>query len=295
VLTTIAPARHENLTSLERARAELRRCAKDDDWLRTNIYLVSQAIAEHLERPLTRRVVEERLTGQGGTTMLLSMTPVAALGSVTGIGYDSPLDLTDGRVGIRDGAAGVLWRENGWPNDSPWSTRLTTDQGPLLGQATWTVRYTGGWLVPDDDLPGAGVTVAVDGTLTLPSGVTAPLLVPGDVLRLSGFAAGTDGPHLVTARTASTITVGSTLVAGTGDAGARIAVRNLPAGLERVAFDALLHWASARGRDTGVTSERIGDWAATYGSRENAALDTQASTLLPRAVLNGLRKWERVA
>jgi hypothetical protein len=60
-------------------------------------------------------------------------------------------------------------------------------------------------------------------------------------------------------------------------------------------FDALQHWASSRGRDTGVTSERIGDWSATYGSREATALDTESSTLLPRAILNGLKRWERVA
>jgi hypothetical protein len=292
VLIPITPASSDDLTTVARARAELQRCQKDDDWLRENITLVSLAIAEHLERPLTRRVVEQRLSGGGTTTVVLDLTPVVGLTSVQGIGYSEPEDLTDGRLAVSNGPAGIIWRMNGWPDDSPWSTGLTDDRRPMQGQETWTVRYTGGWLTAADDLSGLDATTAADGTITLPAGRTAPLLVPGDQIRLQGFGLAS-GSYVVAARTASTIQVSGTLPVATGDAGSWILVRNLPGTLERLVFDTLQGWASKRGRDTDVTSERIGDWAATYGSRE-MAIDEQASSVLPRAVLNGLRQWKRV-
>jgi hypothetical protein len=292
MLTVITPARHEILTTLERAREALKKCVGiDEDWIIRGIEDASAAVVEEIERPVFRSRVEQSYGGTGDTVTILDLTPVVALESVVRPG--DTLDLTDGRVGIRDADAGFLWREQTWPLDAGYRTDITTDISPYAGETPWTARYVGGWLVPADDFNAYNATLAVNGTFTMPAGKLAPLLVKGDVVKLSGFTnAGNNGRFGVVSATDSSFVLAGTFTAETAPMSATAIVRTLPSSLERAVLDTMQAWWYRRGRDQSIMSESLGDHSVTYGNRSGQAA---RDGVLTELVLNGLKKYKRYA
>jgi hypothetical protein len=292
MLTVVTPPRHTNLTTLQRARVELQKCiGVEDDWILQAIEDASRAVMEELDRPLLRSRVSQRFSGNGDTTAMLDLTPVASLESVEGSSWiGGLLDLTTGQVRITDALAGFLWREQGWPDDTPWGLDITADRSAYQGVMPWTATYLGGYLVADDDFAANGVVVAENGTFTMPVGVPPPLLAAGDVVKLSGFVGAKNvGRFVVVSASDTGFVLAGTFTAETAVNGSRVEVRTLPASIERAVFDTLHSWWNRRGRDQSVTSERIGDWSATYSNKGTADMT------LPESATKGLAKFKRSA
>lgn len=294
MIEVLTPPRTVNLTTLARLKADLRIPDTDvdaarDEWLEDKIEEASRAISEELDRPLTRQRVRERFSGGGRTSLTLELTPVVWLESLAhdDTGAES---LTDGRLRVINPDAGIVWREEGWEDDSPWQVGLTVDPLPQQGDMPWESRYWGGWLTADDDVLASGIDV-VDGWYRLPTGVAAPYLVSGELVVARGFATpGNNGRFRVLAREADGVLVDAALTNEDGGPDTELRVRNAPSQLERLVFDTIRAWMYGRLRDPSISSERLGDWSASYGGGDTGA-DTSAA--LPPNVLRGLDRWRR--
>lgn len=293
MITIVTPARYIALTTLAQVKGDLELTdvnATRDAWLEGRIEDASRAISEELDRPLVRQEVSEKFGGLGRTEIVLEMTPIAQLTEL--VHRDNgPVDLALETIQITDADAGLVWREIGWPDDSPVRVWLQPETVPQQGRRPWTMKYLGGWLTRNDDVLASGVDVAGQ-VFTLPSGSVTPLVAPGDVISTRGFSeSANNGRFVVTARTELSISVDADLAAETAGAAAVIAVRNLPSELERLTIETVKSWYHARRRDPSIVGERLGDWSATYGG---GGAGEVFSTSLPAFVLKGLDRYRRL-
>lgn len=298
MIAIVTPARHIALTTLAQVKGDLELTDVNpvrDAWLEDRIDDASRAIAEELDRPLVRQEVSEKFGGLGRTEIVLEMTPLAQLTALVHRDngpVDLALEVGLETIKITDADAGLLWREIGWPDDSPVRVWLQPETVPQRGREPWTAQYLGGWLTRPDDILASGVDVAGQ-AFTLPAGNVTPLVAPGDVISTRGFSEPeNNGRFVVTARTALAISVDADLAAETAGADATIAVRNLPSELERLTVESVKTWYHARRRDPTIAAERLGDWSATYGG--GGAGGELISTSLPAFVLKGLDRYRRL-
>lgn len=292
MITVLTAAQTTELTTLARVKAALRLTTDDasrDQNLCLYITEASSAIETTIGRVLRRERIQERVAGTGRTTLVAGRYPVAELEAVA---HD---DLGDQEIGdslrVSDAETGILWRATGWPQDLPITVGLTVDEQQQLGRQPWLLTMKTGYLLPGDAIAASGFDVATDGTLTRTGG-TMPLVAPGDVIRLSGFnGAGNNGRFPVLARTDTTIRVSAALTAETSGPDAYIEARTLPAELERLAIEAVKAWYLSEGRDPAVTSERLGDWSASYSRSSSMRQSGTVIGLLPDHVLTALERW----
>jgi len=147
------------------------------------INFASGALKRYCNRPLAYLAgIAEPLRMEGGPRLLVTRTPVLALGQITV--DDGVLDATD--YYLEDAFAGFIWRDAGWP----WSALMragrtelnfTQDQEPLSEKTRTTVAYAGGYITSPQAYgasvwPAAGKTVAV-GTLMKPASQPTQLWV----------------------------------------------------------------------------------------------------------------------
>jgi hypothetical protein len=291
----LTPAAVVDLTTRARAKAELGIAAGDvthDATVDTLIAEASAAVLDYLDGSIApRERVRERCSGAGRTTLILSRRPVAAIEAVT---CEDDASVTAAEIEIRNRRAGIVWRELGFPNDQPVTSWLGTDPAdwppetsPQQGPRPWQFDYLAGDLLPGDAVEASGFTVAAAGTLTRAAGAW-PLVASGEVVTCRGFTnAGNNGRFVVRARTDTVLTLSAVLAAETAPGGAIVHVRTLPVELERAVLDTIRAWYSPTRPAPNVTSERIGDWSASYA--------TARPHVLPEAVLGVLDRWQGTA
>lgn len=289
MITVLTAAQSTDLTTLDRVKASLKITTDDvarDTELSRLIGIASSAIEEIVGYPLRRERVLEQCQGTGRTTLVTERHPIAELEAVA---HDDIGPITiDDTIRISNAKAGILWRETGWPNDPPVSVWLTADAQPQVGRQPWSLTLKTGYLLPGDSVMASGYSLAADGSMTAPLGTLVPLVAPGDIIRISGFATpGNNGRFPVVSRTGGAIVANAVFTPETGTIDAYLDVRTLPGELEQLCVESVKAWYFASGRDPAITSERIGDWSATYTIRGEGGI----VGLLPPHVLQALDRW----
>lgn len=270
-------------------RAEVRRELRLDDAaepiLSEVVQHVSSLIEDHCCRSFARAQIVETLPGYGGPLLMLSRTPVVLVSSVLHEG-SAILDYV-----VENPDTGMLYRQLGWA----WTRELGWYLGPnLVGRSEhpkFSVTYIAGYLVPDDDVASAALSVSsVDNSFNLSAG-SFPLLVAGDRITASGFTdSANNGTHTVVSRTDTKVVVGSALVTEAENADVKLLrVRTLPGSIQRAAIDEAKAKYIARHRDPGVASRSITGLSVTYAG---AQAETNALTPLTVATLS---RWRRLA
>ncbi len=194
-------------------------------------------------RQLYRAQYTDRFASTGSRRYVTQRFPVASIEEVT---YDGAVQTLSDFV-IEDREAGFIHHSNG-------SFYASTD--PTM----WTIKYTAGYFVPDDDLTD---DIAVDGsaeTFTSAASAFHPYLRAGDMIEASGFTTD-DGFHVLAAATTGVLTTdGSDLTTESAVTDAVIKVANLPARYERATLDlAAATYARNAAALSGVSSVKLGD------------------------------------
>lgn len=291
VFTTLAHVKSElSLTDTNESR---------DEVLSRMIEDASSAIVSYCDREFARATVTEKLEGYDRTLLMLNRTPLIDVSQVryrgTAVtpasGYDSSLGWS-----IHDPDAGFLFRPALFTSTQPRQTWIETEIVPMAGRQDWHVDYTGGYLMPGDNLVASGVmsAAAADNSFNLPEDddLYFPIIVAGEVVRTAGFTeASNNGKHVVVSRSRTKLIVASALVDEPASGFHRLTCQTLPADLERRCLDTIKNWFLWVKRDMSITSESLGDWSASYASAPFLAADNFG---LPPMVAAGLQKWARV-
>jgi hypothetical protein len=282
-------------TTLRRVKGELGITSDaQDERLSALIGEVSDDIAEFTMRPWARQSVTERLVGYGTTQSTLSITPIAERPSEVRY-YDTAVS----GYSVADAEAGFIIRPDRFAETRPYTTWVNTDPDVASqGERAWAFDYIGGYLMPGDDMLPSGImsALAVDSSFNL-TGVDTmetrfPLLVSGEYVVVAGFSiSGNNGRFRVLSRTPSKLVVAGTLVDEMPSGVLSLRCRTLPRNLEGYAIEELrARWDRAT-RDPSLTSERIGDWGASYDNPANK--DAEGLGGLSPRVARGLERYVR--
>lgn len=296
-ITVITPARSTGLTLVAKVKTEIKVTSSDDDsFISDLIAEASSAISDHLNRDLARCVVSEGLPSYHKNTLMLSRTPVVAVSQVLQQG-DNGFDPSTGDVldsteyWISNADAGFLFKRTGWRTSEiiGFPAVFSPDVSYLPEQPNtkiWTAQYTGGYLLPGDDVTSSSISaIASDSSFNL-VGARLPLLVVGDLVMASGFSnAGNNGTFVVKSCTDTKLVVTGNLIDEAAGQNVSLAVRNLPSSVERAAIETIKGWYFGRDRDWTTKMERIGGtrsgaWTAQYDP--SAAFPPLAIQLLER-------------
>jgi len=302
MIVVIEKARTTNFTTLAHVKSELSLTdviESRDEVLSRMIEDASAAIVSYCDRAFARETVTEKLEGYDRTLMMLDRTPLVEVSEVRYKGdVVSPASGFDQDAGwsLHDPSAGFLFRQDLFTSTQPRRTWIETEIQPMAGRQDWHIDYTGGYLMPGDNLVASGTmsAAAADNSFNLPEDDDEyfAIIVAGEVIRTSGFTdPANNGKHTVVSRTPTKLVVASTLVDETASGFHRLTCQTLPADLERRCLDTVKSWYLWVKRDTSITSERLGDWSAAYASAPFLAADNYG---LPPMVTAGLQKWARI-
>lgn len=285
MITVTTAALKTNLTTWSAAQRLLGVDASAKPLIEDLIFQASAAVARHCHRAFAREVISETLPGFGDNYLMLTRTPIAGTPSVTHNGEA----VTDFTVESRE--SGMLYRKLGWIWTAALGWNLTERYLARSEDPEFTVAYSTGYLVPDDDVASQGLSAtSATKTFSLASG-TMPLVTAGDSIVTAGFTtAGNNGTFTVVSRTASTIVVSEALADEAANSDIRtIAVRTLPGDIEKATLETVKAWYVGRQRDPNVVSKSVGDLSITYAQPQNLP------STLPFPAVALLGPWVRLA
>lgn len=294
------------LTTLSTLKTELGIAVEDtsrDALLERWVNEASAAIEKCCSRSFALVTVLEKLRGAGTKQISLTQIPVTHVESVT---LDDVVLAAD-EFEVADYEAGILSREDGWPESGQSAIGIAWTPIPGTGRRNIEVQYSGGYVLPKDVVP-AGVSQSApslvqalvppasppaSGTLVVttaaPGGGAAsyavfwngvaicngvveagalPAAVP-----LGGFSADLAGFLLTIASAAGSLVTYT--VVGAPDAVAR----TLPPDLERGCLEIVKALQGAQLRDPAVSSEQLGDYSVSYAANRGAEGIIPASAL----------------
>lgn len=289
MLRVLTPARSLRLTTPERVASDMGLSASAATQFEDLVDEISSEIESFVGYRLVRERVRETLESRGNRNMFLSRTPVASLEQTT---FE---DTVVSGVSVANPGTGEVYYRDQFDNTMPLDVWIRPSQGAAPGQPLWAFTYWAGFLTRDDDI--------VSGTLTAESatqelvltGDSWPYLVSGDAVAVEGFATeANNGRFVVLARVSDTrLRIETALTDETVSGVATVVVRNLPGELERAVLDEAKTRYLSQSRASDITSERIGDWSATYG---NGSQVNQATThgFSNRRTAEKLERWQRV-
>jgi hypothetical protein len=293
-VTTVEAARSTALTTLSRIKGELGIASSDtsqDTRLEDLIEEVSAAVVTYCGRAFARESLTEYQVGYGRTVQSMSLTPIVSLLAVRLDG--DAIDLAD--LTVADPGAGFIQVAGGFRNTGARVQGIEVSEVNQPGVQSYAFDYIGGYVLPGDDITASGICVAsgLDSSFNL-TGDTFPILVSGEFIRVAGFAAaGNNGRFRVLSREEQKLIVGSTLVDEAPSGIVTIRARNFPRDVEAWVIAEIRdrYLMSSRTGASDVSSERIGDWAATY--KTTAAGDSAEWSGLSERTARGLRGWVR--
>jgi len=277
MLTTLSRPQHTDLTTLATVRAELDLAppedpvllAAEDALLARYIRQASRAIVSATGRTWARGRYRETLTGSWTQTLqccdgwLLTHTPIVARGPVL-INGDPFTDYT-----LDDGAGLIALSQDVGPWYPSWA-------------GTFQVDYTAGYLLPSDDL--TSILIGADASQNALTHASAgfPLLVPGDVIEVSGFdPAQNDGQATIVTATADTLVLaGLTLDDAPAAQAVTLTVHTLPDDIEGACVLAVR--ASMLTRQWALSGPRViqAEGGTQFLSMPSGALPKEARELL---------------
>lgn len=267
-ITIVEAPRTTALTTLARMRRELGippSNTSNDERLTDLIEEVSSAVVAFCQQPLIRQTVTERQVGFGRSVQMLSVTPVPRA-AVTGVRFG---DTTVSGCTITDEKAGFIYRRECFADTRPVRQWIERDPVSMPGSPDWEFDYSGGYVLPGDDIVASGTCVAnaADNSFELVGTPDYfPILVSGEFITVVGFATtSNNGRFKVLGRTPTKLFVGSALTQEAPSGVTVVACRNLPPDLEgAVVVEVKARFRSQR-RDPSIKAESLGDWSATYG------------------------------
>ncbi|MDD5366925.1 MAG: phage head-tail connector protein [Gallionellaceae bacterium] len=255
------------LTTLRRVKVELGldlSTNSHDELLTALVADASDAIGSYCGRAFPRAELTETLPGTGRLRLILPRTPLKAITSI--VYADSTLGSTS--YSIEDEDAGFVYREDGFywtPLED--ASQLVPHYTPSLETQEYAVTYVGGYLLPEDTVTAATLSILTSTESINDSASGFPLLVPGDRITTAGWTnAANNGTHTVVSRTAAKIVVSTTsLVAeASTDQPRTVVCRDLPRDLERACVETVKAWYLGAQHDPTVSSKRVGDLELSY-------------------------------
>lgn len=172
------------LTTLATVKDELGITATTwDEALKRRILVASEAIAGHCNRTFRRAEVTETLRPSGAQVIVLSRTPVVEIASIT----EGGRTIAASEYVLQNAAAGMVFRDAGWPARQPWLVGVSLTPIPGTGAADIEVTYTGGYVLPNDtsgtrDLPHDLEQACIETVKSLHLGAGRDRLVVGESL-----------------------------------------------------------------------------------------------------------------
>lgn len=277
MLTTLTSPQHTDLTTVATVRAELglappddaTELAVEDALLARYIRQASGTIARTTQRSWGRGSYRE--TWQGAWTQVLPLTSGLMLQHTPVVAVDQVLinsaAFTDY---LLDGGAGMLDFSR---STSVWYPSWT---------GTFQVDYTAGYLLPSDDLTSNAISADAGSNALLHASAGFPLLVPGDVVEVSGFLAEQNNgtATIVTADASTLVLSGLTLDDAAAAEDITLTVHALPDDLEGAAVLAVR--ASYLSRQWALTGPRViqAEGGTQFLSLPSGALPKEARELL---------------
>lgn len=237
-----------------------------DNLLDELIEQASRLVYDTLGYSAFRCTRRETLRGSRRTELVLRALPVLRIDAASYRG--SAIDPTEIRF---DANTGIISRDFAFESCGDPSE--------------WTIDYLSGWFLTDDDTSGS-ISVAESDDSFNSSALFPDYIIAGDRIAAGGANnftnAANNGSHIVESATTSKIEVASALtdeLAGTRD----IAVRNVPAELERAAMQCVSVWYRQRTSNSTIKSKSLADVSITYadtGASWAQTLDQDVTRML---------------
>lgn len=281
MLTITTHPLNTTLATLQQARETVSVTTADQDTtLLRFLQGASDRISAACRRVFPRAVYTETLQGSDHFSLVLARRPVVAVSSVS---IDGLIDTT---YTLDDREAGILRRTERWPMQGLIGFGMAEyfDARNVVKQCS--VSYTAGYLLPSDDvIQRETISVASGDKSFNDSAGGFPLLVAGDRIDVSGFAAvANQGVFTVVTRTASKITVSeTTLVTEAAGPPVTMRVSTLPPRATLATLELLKFQYLGKDKDPDLLERRVGDLSVRY--REQAATGEQGVGALPGTVL----------
>lgn len=270
--------RNTDFTTLEDVKQTLVITDNDDDaFLSASIERATDEIIQLTQRDFARAAITEELASVGRRRMILKYTPVLLIedARLRGVPVD---DIAD--IKISNGGAGIVSREEIFESTKGIRAGLTIQPVNYEDLDDWSFDYTGGFLMPGDNITG-DMTIsasAVDDSFNI-TGIF-PLLVAGDFIVTTGFTdAGLNGTFKVVSRTDTKVIVTATLPTEAAGNAINITVETLPKALQQIAIEMVTGIFSARMRPQDIKAEKLGDHSTTYKTNDEILSSSSAQSL----------------
>lgn len=248
------------LVSLARVKSELgiTDSSKDAE-LKQRIKEASAVFERLARRRFSRCLAREKLAGGDTTEELLTVAPVRVIVQV----LHEDVAVTD--VVISDEDAGIILRTGGFPAQYRTAVYIAKHTVLQPKKMPWQIDYLAGYLTETDNYIGeAGGVVfdASDGSINA-AAENFPLLAAGDSITVSGTAQNNEVFTVVSA-TAGKIVTEEGVFTETPAGAVSIVCADLPLDIGVEVLNVLVNAWNSKGKDRTITSEKIGDWSATY-------------------------------
>ena len=285
MITFRQPPKSLNMTTLGAVKTSLEITVTDDDtFLTTLIERVSEEIVTFTNRDFARAFVTEKLEAAGKTRLLLDYTPIALIDAV----FFQEVQLTDiTNISIFDADAGIILNRDHWDNTF-FGIGIEPSKRPQDGLPDHQIDYTAGFLMPDDDIS-QSTDISADSSDNSFNIVNAefPLLVAGDLVKVSGFVAeANNDTFTVVSRTATKVIVSATLVTEAAGPTIDFNSRTFPREIEQAAIEVVTSLFRDRLRNKNIKSEKIGDHSVSFFGGN---VSVKAATLVSMS----LGRWTR--
>ena len=273
------------MTTLGAVKTSLEITDSTDDAFLTNlIERVSEEIVTFTNRDFARAFITEKLESDTKTRLLLDYTPLALIDKVFFKDVEV-IDLTN--ISILDADAGIIVNRDFWKSTF-LGIGIEASKRPMDGLQDHQIDYTAGFLMPDDDIS-QSVNISassVDNSFNI-TGAEFPLLVAGDLVKVSGFVdVANNGTFTVVSRTATKVIVSATLVTEAAGAARDFNSRTFPREIEQAAIEVVTSLFRDRLRNKNIKSEKIGDHSVSFFGGN---VSVKAATLVSMS----LGRWTR--
>jgi len=265
MITFRQPPKSLNMTTLGAVKTSLEiptATTVDDTFLNTLIERVSEEIVTFTNRDFARAFITEKLESDTTTRMLLDYTPVAFIDKI----FFKDVEVTDLKnISILDADAGIIINRDFWRNTF-FGIGIEASKRPQDGLPDHQIDYTAGFLMPDDDIS-QNTDISADSSDNSFNIVSAefPLLVAGDLVKVSGFvAAANNNTFIVVSRTATKVIVSATLVTEAASPAIDFNSRTFPREIEQAAIEVVTSLFRDRLRNKNIKSEKLGDHSVSF-------------------------------
>jgi len=252
----------------------------DDSFISNLIERATDEILQFTRREFARAAVTDDVVSMGRRRLLLSYPPILVIEAVRLRGT-ALVDITD--IKIINNNAGIVARAKVFESTQAHRADLTVQPVNYEDLPDWSFDYTGGFLMPGDNIISDTTISASSADNSFNKGGVFPLLVAGDAIKVSGFTdPANNGAFTVVSRTATKIVVSATLVTEAATPAINMVVDTLPKSLQHAAIEIVTSLFDARARSRDIKAEKLGDHSTTYGD---------GGGIIPDAIKRSLTRW----